>query len=127
MAKAVLDSSALLAAIDEESGAEVLAAVILDAMISAVNLAEVVTKLVARGATRDDYQAAIAAFDLETVDFSRQMAEATGELVARTHPRGLSLGDRACIALGVSVGLPVYTADKNWSGQDLGCEIRQIR
>jgi ribonuclease VapC len=127
MASAVLDSSVLLAAINEERGAESLGGVIFDSMMSSVNLAEVVAKLIARGATTEKYTTILAEVDLQIVDFTKGMAETSGHLVPKTRHRGLSLGDRACIALAISKGLPAFTADKNWAGLDVGCEIRLIR
>jgi ribonuclease VapC len=61
------------------------------------------------------------------IPFDASDAYANAELVAMTKTYGLSLGDRACIALGFKTGYPVYTSDKDWSRVDFGCKIIQIR
>lgn len=127
MAEVVLDASALLAFVGGERGGELVAHVIGDAMISTVNLAEAVTKLVDRGASLELARHALAIADYEVVDFDRAQAEATGAFVAQTRPRGLSLGDRACLALAVRAGLPALTGDRAWRTLDIGVEIRLIR
>jgi ribonuclease VapC len=127
MASAVLDSSALLAYLNGESGADMVAGVIGDALVSSVNLAEVVTKLVDRTGSLDVTRAALGIVELDVVDFNRSLAEQTGALVTRTRSRGLSLGDRACLALAAREGLPVVTADRAWAGLTLDIEVRLIR
>jgi PIN domain nuclease of toxin-antitoxin system len=123
----VLDSSAIQALVNDEAGADDVAKVIGDAVVSAVNLAEVVSKLVERGAPIAEAKAAIDVFALETIAFDRVSAERTGALVARTRRRGISLGDRACIALGEAAGLAVYTADRSWADIGLECPLHVIR
>ena len=99
MAKVVLDASALLAFINGEAGADKVAAVLGDAVISAVNLAEAVTKLVLRSRSPEQTLAVIAEAEVPVIDFDRALAEAAGVLAVSTRTRGLSLGDRACLAL----------------------------
>ncbi len=123
----VLDSSALLAYLFEEPGADIVARELVSGVISAVNLAEVTTKLIDRGfspaqvsQTIDDMPLAVHAFELRdaaSVAFER---EATRE-------QGLSLGDRACLALARRLTLPALTADRVWVGLEIGIEIRLIR
>ena len=127
MASAVLDTSALLAYLHGEPGADMVAALIGDALVSTVNVAEVVTKLVGRGGSLERAQAALGVIDLDVVDFTRGLAEQTGGLVALTRSRGLSLGDRACLALAIRENLPAITADRAWAGIAVGIEIRMIR
>lgn len=127
MASAVLDSSVVLAALNKEPGADKLADVILDAMISTVNLAEVVGKLVTRGSSEPMFRQLLMGFGLEVVDFNQPLAEATGAMITKTRGHGLSLGDRACLALAESVQLPVYTADRKWADVEVACEVRLIR
>jgi PIN domain nuclease of toxin-antitoxin system len=67
------------------------------------------------------------ALALEIVDFTAELAYAAGHLRRSTRSAGLALGDRACLALGQQVGLPVLTSDRRWSDVSLGVEVRQIR
>jgi PIN domain nuclease of toxin-antitoxin system len=127
MASFVLDASALLAFVNGEPGAEIVADAIADAAVSAVNLAEAVAKLVSRGASLDVARAALAMADYEVADFDRALAEAAGAMIARTRQAGLSLGDRACLALAQREGAPALTADRSWSSVDVGVELRIFR
>ena len=127
MANAVLDASALLAFVKGEPGADVVARLLGDAVISAVNFAEAVTKLVEKGMTIDLARSALGIANVDVVDFDRGLAEQTGGLVARTKSLGLSLGDRACLALAARERVPAITGDRAWSTLDLGIAVRLIR
>lgn len=127
MAKIVLDTSALLAFVTGDRGGEAVADVIADAVISTVNFAEAVTKLVDRGATLDGARDILGIADYEVADFKRGQAEATGVLIAKTRRKGLSLGDRACLALAQLDGIPVLTADRRWAELDVGVDVRLFR
>lgn len=130
---AVLDASACLAYLQREAGAEVVAEFLIHgAYISAVNLAEVLSKLAEWG--QDPEEAYI---EMMNRGLLGGMLEATRLLpegcaaIARLHPMskdlGLSLGDRACLALGVRLGLPVLTADREWRKLALNVEVRVVR
>ena len=127
MAEAVLDTSALLAYVGREPGREVVEALIGNACISAANWAEAVSKLVDRGGSLETVRAALSIAPIDVVDFDRALAEDAGEMIARTRRRGLSLGDRACLALAARESLPAITADRVWAVLDLGIDIRLIR
>lgn len=127
MSSVVLDSSALLAFIHGEPGAEVVAAVVGDALMSSVNLAEVVTKLVERTGSLEAARAALGMATVEVIDFDKVQAEETGALVNHTRSRGLSLGDRACLTLAAREAAPVLTADRIWATLKLDVEVRLIR
>ena len=127
MASAVLDSSAILAVLNDEPGADVVEAVMDDALISTVNYAEVVAKLVERGSTSMTAQSALLSMALTTVDFDIALAQRTGGLRRETIRRGLSLGDRACLALAEREGVPAMTGDRSWVGAVSSIEIRLIR
>jgi PIN domain nuclease of toxin-antitoxin system len=127
MTSGVLDSSALLAYFNNEPGGGIVADVMGTAFVSSVNLAEVVAKLVSRGRSPEAAIAALGIVRLNVIDFNRALAEQAGGLVARTRSKGLSLGDRACLALAQREGVPAFTADKAWSTLDVGVEIRLIR
>ena len=128
MNRVVLDASALLAILNQESGAETLTPDLLSAAaISTVNLAEVHGKLVGRGLRPDDAWEAALSPIREAVPFTSEHARLVGDLVAQTRPLGLSLGDRACLALGLALKAPVYTADKSWKKLKVGARINVIR
>lgn len=127
MTQAVLDASAILAYLKAEPGADAVRPHLPGATASAVNVAEAGSKLVDRGMGEHDMRAAIAGLGLNVVAFDESAALAAATLCARTRKSGLSLGDRACLALGMARNLPVLTADRSWAGLDLGVEIRLIR
>ncbi len=127
MASAVLDSSAILAILNNEPGADAVEAMLDDALVSTVNYAEVVAKLVERGSTSGQAQSALRSIALTTSDFDIVLAQRTGALRAETIRRGLSLGDRACLALAEREGVPAVTGDRTWVGAVSGVEIRLIR
>ena len=127
MSSVVLDSSALLAFIQGEPGGEVVAGLIGDALMSSVNLAEVVTKLVERTGSLERARAALGMANIEVVDFDRSQAEQAGSLVRQTRSHGLSLGDRACLALAMRQAAPAVTADRIWAKVELDVEVRLIR
>jgi len=113
--------------LNNETGSHVVTAILDDALISTVNYAEVVSKLVELGATLDRARAILRAIDIGVVEFDRPMAERVGELRAATRRLGLSLGDRACIALAERMKSPALTADQRWAQADCGAEIQLIR
>ncbi len=128
MSRIVLDASAVLAILNGEAGADKLPPRLLtDATASTVNLAEVQSKLVSRGLNPSDAWDAATSPVRETVSFTLEHARIAGDLVAKTRPLGLSLGDRACLALGIALGATVYTADQSWKGLRLGIRINHIR
>jgi PIN domain nuclease of toxin-antitoxin system len=127
MASIVFDSSAVLAHLNNEPGSERAAPLFGDALICAVNFAEIVTKLVERGIALDIIRAALARYGLQVVVYDEALAERTGALRARTKASGLSLGDRACLALAERFGLPVLTADRMWKGLDLSIDVQLLR
>jgi PIN domain nuclease of toxin-antitoxin system len=110
-----------------EPGAEAAAAFLPDALLSAVNRAEVVTKLIEQGMPRDRATIIIETLDCEIAPFDSEMALEAGLLHAATRGRNISLGDRCCLALGMQTGLPVVTADRAWANLGLDLEIRLLR
>ena len=128
MSKIVLDASAMLAVLNHEPGSEKLPPEMLSsAAASTVNLAEVHTKLVNRGGDPDEaWEDTLSAVD-EPVPFTLEQARIAGNLVTETRVLGLSLGDRACLALGIALHAPVYTTDKSWKNLKIGVRIHVIR
>mgnify|MGYP001813721253 FL=1 len=126
----VLDASAVLALLQDEPGADAVENAIDDgAVISAVNLSEVLAKMADVGATPDRAIELIGGLFVEVVPFGLQAAH-DGAVIRSELPRsGLSLGDRACLALAHSRGLPVITADRAWLdlAAPLEVEVSSIR
>jgi PIN domain nuclease of toxin-antitoxin system len=124
----VLDASAILAVLNREPGADKLTPQLLSgASSSTVNLAEVQGKLVKRGLHADDAWEAALSPIREAVPFTAEHARTAGSLITQTQSLGLSLGDRACLALGLALKAPVYTADKSWKSLKVGVRIHIIR
>ena len=123
----ILDASALLAVLFDEPGRERVEAVRGQALMSAVNMAEVYTKLSDRGTDDEEIRTTLESVSVKVVDFDDSQAIATGDLRKMTRKFGLSLGDRACLALAIRENATVLTADRKWSGLDLGIEIKVIR
>lgn len=128
MNRIVLDASALLAVLNREPGADKLDPQLLNvATSSTVNLAEVQSKLVSHGLSPEEAWRATLSPIREASAFTAEQAMAAGNLILETRALGLSLGDRACLALGIALGAPVYTADKSWKNLKLGLRIHVIR
>jgi ribonuclease VapC len=119
----VLDASALLAVMLEERGAEKVRELLPGAIVGAVNLAEVVAKLQERGAPDENIDRNIARLDLPVIPFDAAQAVAAGKLRARTGRLGLSLGDRACLALALARSVPAVTMDRGWAALDVGAKV----
>ncbi|MCE3250567.1 MAG: hypothetical protein K0R41_4392 [Geminicoccaceae bacterium] len=95
--------------------------------MSTVNLAEIYTRLVKDGHALPDTLARLDALPVQWVAFSEVHAAQAAELWRTTSRAGLSLGDRACLALAIERGLPVLTADRVWAELGLPVEVRLIR
>ena len=127
MTDVVADASAVLAILRGEVGAEDALRAISRAAISAINYAEVISRLIDLGAPLDDAVEAVGRLGIEVADFDETLAVRTAMLRQGTRARGLSLGDRACVALSHRLGLPAITADRAWAELDLGIEVVLIR
>jgi PIN domain nuclease of toxin-antitoxin system len=127
VSEVVLDASALLALLNREPGHEEIAPIISRAAISAVNLSEVAAKLAESGMPGEAIRDALEGLALEIHSFGRELAFQAGLLLPLTRSRGLSMGDRACLALGQQLNLPVLTTDRAWEGLDLGVAVRLVR
>jgi ribonuclease VapC len=117
----------VLAFLRAERGGDRVGDLLPGALIGAVNLAEVHTKLVASG---DEEQSAwwdIRALGCESAAFDEDQARIAGGLAAITRPLGLSLGDRACLALAIQRRATVYTTDRIWKSLALPIEVEVIR
>ena len=97
------------------------------AVMSSVNWTEVIQKAIARNISIDDLDNELAELGLSFFSFDNQQARIAGSLWQQTKELGLSLGDRACLALAIHLDLPVLTADKIWQQLDIGVSIQLIR
>ena len=122
-----MDSSAVVAAILEEPGGEEMANRDGPFLLSAVNLCEVLERLAADDRAEARILALLEALGLVLVDFTPDLAAIAARLKAPTRKTGLSLGDRACLALALREEAPVLTGDRAWSKVNLGVEVVLIR
>ncbi len=127
MNEVILDSSALLALIKKEQGAEIVEKLIGRVIMSSINLSEVAATLLDSDMSVKECQECIEPFIEKIIPFGKEESFSTAALKKLTKHKGLSQGDRACIALGLSTGYPIYTADKVWAELDLNCIINMIR
>jgi ribonuclease VapC len=123
----IFDASAVLALLRKEPGGETVARHLPDGMISAINLAEAMAVLVRKGMPADEAQEVLDELELIVVPFDREQAYRTGRLALITDARGLSLGDRACLALAETRRRPALTAEKQWDKINAGVKIVRIR
>lgn len=127
MAEAVLDASAVLAFLRREPGEDVVRRAMPSSLLCAVNLTEVISKLIKRGAAGEAAIEIARSLPYQVVPYDEDLACAAGTLWAETRTTGLSLGDRACIALARRERLPALTTDQRWNHENLGVEVRAIR
>lgn len=128
MSKIVLDASAILAILNQEPGHEKLTPEMLaEAVCSTVNLTEVQAKLVNRGWSATEAWEEATSPIQEAVAFTAEHAQRSGELVLQCKRFGLSLGDRACLALAATLQCPVYTTDKAWKELKTPVKIYVLR
>ena len=127
MAEWVVDTSAVLAFVFGEPGGAEMEPLFDKGMISAVNLSEVIGKMIDRrvsvGSEWDD----VAELGMEIVSVDQDLGIQAGELRLKTANSGFSLGDRLCLALAKREALPVLTADRPWADLNIGVEVRLIR
>ena len=128
VSRVVLDASAVLVLLNREPGADRLTPEILrDAICSTVNLAEVLTKLISAGGNPVEAWEDTLSCVREAIPFTEEQAQLSGGLVAQTRSLGLSLGDRACLSLGILLKAPIYTAAKSWKNLKLGVPLHVLR
>ena len=123
----VLDASALLAFLHDEPGSLVVSRALEGACVSSVNWSQVLQKALARGIGVDGMQQDFIDLGMVCEPFTQDHAEIAAQLWSKTRSHGLSIADRACIALASSREAPVLTADRAWEQLALTVEIRVIR
>lgn len=127
MSEIVLDASAVLALLNEEPGAALVADYLPDAAISTVNLAEVATRLAAAGMPGGEIRTVMGLLGLTTVVFDEPQAFQAGLIYPNTRHLGLSLGDRACLALAHHLQAVALTADRAWAKLEFDVKVELIR
>ncbi|BAZ71178.1 putative PilT protein (plasmid) [Fischerella sp. NIES-4106] len=123
----VLDASALLAYLKDEPGGDAVDRVLAESVMSSVNWAEVVQKSIAAGVEVDGMLDDLQSLGLMVEPFTPDDGEITGQLWAQTRQVGLSLGDRACLSLGLRLEVPVLTSDRAWATLNLSLDVQVIR
>ena len=126
MAAVVLDASAVLALVRNEPGSEQVAEVIGRALVTVVNEAEVIGKLIWRGQTPEQAVAVVQGLPYEVVDVDRELCNQAGAWWGETKAQGLSLADRCCLALAQRERLPALTTDASWARISLPVDVRLI-
>jgi PIN domain nuclease of toxin-antitoxin system len=127
MSRVVLDASALLAFINGEPGGEIVPVTTGDALISAVNFAEVISVMTTQGMDETAVRKQLAQVVLEVLEFERGSAEEAGFMISKTKGQGLSLGDRACLSAARRESIPAMTSDRSWANVHVGVEVKLIR
>jgi len=125
----VLDASALLCLLHAEAGAERVTDILDRSVIGAVNLSEVVAKLADTGGTEAEISRALGVLRLRVEPFDDEQARLAGLMRTATRPLGLSLGDRACLALARQRAAVAVTTDRAWGKlpNQIGVPIRVVR
>jgi len=123
----VLDASALMAFLHSEPGGDKVWEAMSNALISAVNYAEVLKKAIERGKEAVDVASVIRSLSLTIVPFDEDMAMHSATLYPVAKEHGMSFADRACLALGVARGLCVLTAERKMGLIKLPIKVKLIR
>jgi ribonuclease VapC len=123
----VVDASAVLTLLLGENGSDVVLQIVDESEMSAVNLSECMQRAIDRGHAAKTVADLVEEIGVTIVPFDTQMAQETAELRSETKTLGISLGDRACLALAKIRSAPAYTADQRWGELNIGIDIRLIR
>ncbi len=123
----VLDASAVLAAFYHEPGGEQVGHALPQSILSAVNACEVVTGLIGRGTPPDTASQMVRNLTCQPIAVDTELGLRAGQLIVLTRSKGLSLGDRICLALAEREGVPALTADRAWAELGLDIKVSLIR
>jgi ribonuclease VapC len=127
MSRVVLDASAILAILRKEKGADHVKRRLRGAMVSSVNIAEVLCVSRTRGASPEVDAWMLDSMELERVPFDEDHARVVASIFRETSGGNIGFADRACLALGLLKGLPVLTGDGEWKNYKLGIEVELFR
>lgn len=124
MSKIVLDASALIALFAKENGYQLIKKYMKDGVISSVNIAEVYKYCIEiQGLAEEDAKTLIKLSDIKIIDFCHEQALISANVIHKTKTYGLSLGDRACIALAMLKNYSILTCDRIWQKLDLNIQF----
>ena len=124
---AILDSSAIVAYLKNEAGADEVARYLDTGSIVAVNAAEVIAVLIRNGMLGGEAREALLALGIPIIPLDAALALRAGEIFAGTRQFGLSMGDASCLALAETTRSEAITADRTWASTGLGIPVRLIR
>ncbi len=127
MSSYVLDASAILALLNQEPGNNRVSEILGESVISAVNLSEVIAKLIEKNIPEPEIELVFSYLNLEVIVFDKLLALSCAGLRPLTRHLGLSLGDRACLGLAQQLNYTAITTDKAWSKLNIGISIEVIR
>jgi len=127
VSKYVLDASAVLALLIQETGKERVEAVLADSCIGTVNYCEILGKLIDAGMSEQDARESVELLNVEVVGFDVDRARLAAVLRPTTKKLGISLGDRSCLALALARRNTAVTAERVWSKLKIGVKIELIR
>lgn len=127
MSKYLLDASALLVLLNRETGHEKVTEILEESAISAVNLAEVASKLTDSGLPPATFRPELEALGLSVVPFDEEAAYGAAAMRPVTRKAGLSLGDRACLGTSLALGVTAVTADQSWTKVRTGVKVQLLR
>ncbi len=127
MSSVVLDAVAVTAVLRREPGHEAVVPHLRGALISCVNLAEVLCISRTRGSLPEFDDLAISRMQLRPVPFDEDQARFVASIYSKTLGGTVGLADRACMALGLSRNLPVLTGVREWLNFDVGVDVRLFR
>lgn len=125
--ESLLDSSTVLAFIRGEPHQLDEDLVLAGAGICSVNLAEVIGVLLAKGVPDERITSAIGRLGMKVVPLDSDAALLAGRLIPVARPLGIGLGDCACIAVGMTLQVPIYTGDRDWLKLHIDADIKLIR
>lgn len=127
MTSAVLDASALIALLRAEPGAEIVRGALPDSLLNAVNYSEILKKTIERGGTGDAAAAFVLGLSVTVIPFDAELASIAASLYPQTKEHGLSLADRACLALGIQRNCKVLTTERRMGLIALPIKVKVIR
>ena len=127
MTRYVLDSSALLAVVNQEPGAAEVIKILDYSVVSSVNFCEVIGKLVLNGIAADQAATTLNEMMITIAAFDENIAFIAASISPQTQTYGLSLGDRACLATAQHLDMDVLTADRIWAKLKMPIKIKVIR